>query len=61
MFGAETIGWCVLCAFLIPAMTIGAAVLPLALLAIRAFSLFWNLLTAVLVPADQAAEFRAIW
>ena len=29
-FGAEAIGWCVLCAlFLIPAMTIGAAVLPL--------------------------------
>jgi hypothetical protein len=54
VFGAETIGWCVLFASLVPAMVIGAAALPLALLLIGAFSLFWNLLTAALLPVVVA-------
>jgi hypothetical protein len=47
--GAEMIGWCTLFAVLIPAITLGAVILPLTLLLIAAFSLFWNLLSAGLL------------
>jgi hypothetical protein len=50
VLGAEAIGWCVLFVCLTLAIALGAVVLPLALLLIGALSLFWNLLTAALLP-----------
>jgi hypothetical protein len=50
VLGAESLGWSVLFAVLVVAITVGVAVLPLALLLIAVFSLVWNLMTAALLP-----------
>jgi hypothetical protein len=50
VLGAEALGWIVLFAALAIAITVGVAVLPLALVGIGVFSLVWNLMTAALLP-----------
>jgi len=47
--GAELFGWVVLFAVLAVVITVGVAVLPLALIVLAIFSLVWNLATAALL------------
>jgi len=54
VLGAEALGWTVLFGMLAIAITVGAVVLPLALIAIAVFSVVWNLMTAALLPVVVA-------
>jgi hypothetical protein len=54
VLGAEALGWGVLFVALAVAIAVAAIVLPLALLAIAALSVVWNLMTAALLPVVVA-------
>jgi hypothetical protein len=71
VFVAETIGWCILFAMVIPAVFIASGAMPLGLLLIGVGSLLWNLATAALLPVVVSSRtslgtalaegFRASW
>lgn len=63
VLGAEIIGWGVLFLGLAVGLTVGIAVLPVALISLGVFFLVWNLMTAALLPvvvAEQAPFGTAI-